>query len=59
MNNLILNFTTSESPKNTIIKNNGFSLSQSVFGRNPILPNVLDNKLPTKEKETSARVENF
>lgn len=45
--------------KNTLIKNNGFGLSQLVFGRNPILPNVLDNKLPAQEKETSARVENF
>ena len=42
--------------KNTLINNNGFSPAQLVFGRNPNLPNFLDNKLPAQEKPTSPDV---
>ena len=35
--------------KNYLINHNGFSPSQLVFGQNPSLPNIINNKLLAQE----------
>ena len=41
--------------KNCLANHNGFSPYQLVFGSNPSLPNILDDKLPALEASTSSQ----